>query len=84
MNGDDYLVVFFPHPVEQKSYHHSWEFEGASAIPPLSPGNKALILRPYCGIMVVDNPLIRPAIFLGKTWHWGKRGPLRFPNEMMI
>ena len=30
------------------------------------------------GIMVVTNPLLRPAISLGETWHWG-RGPVRFP-----
>lgn len=29
----------------------------------------------WYGIMVVTNPLLRPAISLGETWHWGV-GPL--------
>ena len=26
--------------------------------------------------MVVNNRLVRPAIFLGETWHWAGFGPL--------
>ena len=51
---------------------------------PSPQGNKALILRPYFGIMVVNNPLIRPAIFWGKCGIGENVGPLEFPNEMMI
>ena len=53
------------------------DFHGNLRMPPecpTHPGNNAL-LRPYQGIMAVDNPLIRP-YFLG-VCHGG--GTLKFP-----
>ena len=56
-------------------FHGSWESKGIHPMPPTHPENWALI-RPYKGMMVVNNPLIRP-YFLG-GWHWGGSGPLDF------
>ena len=54
--------------------------QGNPRVPPKianPPGNKALI-RPYWGMMVVNNPLIRP-YFLGGGWWWHFWGiPLDF------
>lgn len=34
--------------------------------------------------MEVHNPLLRPAFFLGETWHWGRVSPLDSHDNILL
>ena len=56
-------ILFFILGVETETgWVESWKSKGTPA-KPHTPGNKAL--RPYLGMMVVNNPLLYKALFLG-------------------